>query len=187
MSQIIDKVYTVEEYFALEKTSEICHEFVHGKLIPIPGESKIANKIAGNCYFQFRLHLRDKPFEIFAHDVRLIIEKGSIYRYPDIAIAPTADNEDTHAILQPVVLVEVISGNSAATDRGDKLKEYLQLPSLQHYLIIDQEDCAVEIYFRQEKGWHFDIYSALTDTIELSALEARITLKDIYDGVSFTP
>lgn len=185
MIAIAEKIYTVEEYFALEEAAEERHEFAYGKLIPMPGESRNANKIGLNCAFSLRQNLKGKPFEVLAHDVRLIVERGGIFRYPDVMVAPIADDVDTHAITQPVFIAEVFSKNSADTDRGEKLLEYTQLPSLQHYLLISQNEYLVEIYSRRDTEWGFSYYKNPNDVIELAALGVELKVQDLYEEVVF--
>jgi Uma2 family endonuclease len=180
---VIEKKYTVEEYFDLEKTSEIRHEFVDGVLIPMPGESKIANKIAGNVYFQFRTALKKNVFEVFNHDVRTFLNNGKTYRYPDVVVAPIVDEEDTHAVMQPILIVEVFSENSLKTDTVDKLKEYLSLPTMQYYLIVSQTEPFVEVYSRNENKWEFTFCSQLDEVISLPILNAELAMKTVYEGV----
>ena len=180
-----ERIYTVEEYFELEKTSEIRHEFVHGKLIPSNGQSKCANEIVNNFYFQFRLQLQGKHLEIYTHDVRLMLEKSAHYRYPDLVVAPSADDEDTHAVIMPVALVEVLSESTSSADRGAKLKAYLKMPTLQYYLIIEQNELGVEVYTREENDWRYSFFTAPNDEVKLPALGATISLSNIYEGVSF--
>jgi Uma2 family endonuclease len=100
MPATTDKKYTVEEYFELEKTSPVRHEFVHGSLIPMTGESKKAKKIAANCLRMLADPLEEKGFEVFVHDVRLSVEERALYRYPELVVAPETDEEDTHAVFE---------------------------------------------------------------------------------------
>ena len=116
-----------------------------------PGESKIANEIAGNIYFTLRTKLNEQLHKIYMHDVRLIVREGHTYRYPDIMVAPASDQSDTHAVTQPVLIIEITSDQSVSIDRKDKLFEYKNIPSVQHYLIIDQSQYAVELYSREKE------------------------------------
>ncbi len=176
------KKYSVEEYFEIEKTSEIRHEFVNGELIDMPGESKIANKIARKIVRLLEDRLNSKVFDIFNHDVRLMLENNH-YRYPDIVVAPTIDDEDSHAITQPVLIVEVFSENSVKTDTVTKLKEYSVLPTLQYYLIVSQEEPLVEIYAKNGDKWEFRCYTNLQENIDLSTLNTSILMGDIFEGI----
>jgi Uma2 family endonuclease len=170
----------VEEYFELEKHSEIRHEYHYGKLIPMPGESKIANLIASNCNRVLFAALDEKGYQVFQSEVRTIVKDRKIYRYPDIVVAPESDDSDTHHIKEPVLMIEVFSDGSSKTDHEEKLKEYAAMPSVQYYLIISQYEMSVKIYTRQEKGWHYDIFENEEDIIDLPQLACSLSLKDIY-------
>ena len=180
-----EKKYTVEEYFELEKHSDIRHEFVNGKLIPMPGESVIANLIADNCGYNLRTQLSKKGYVIIRHDVRAIIQTRKIYRYPDVSVAKLSEITETHAITKPEMLIEVTSENSSKIDHDDKLKQYTTLPSLQYYMIISQEEMLVELYSRDEKGWRFEIFTNAEDTIGLPYFNGHLQLVDIYENVQF--
>lgn len=181
----LDKIYTVEEYFELEKHSDIRYEFVNGKLTPMPGESVIANIIAGNCDFQLRLSFRKKGYVVIRHDVRTIVKDRKIYRYPDVLLAKRDEIVQTHAITKPILLIEVTSENSAKTDNDAKVNEYINLPSTQYYLIIDQDEPRVKVYSRDERGWRFDVYDTLNDVIDLPNINFSLKLSDIYDDIVF--
>ncbi|MDX1940745.1 MAG: Uma2 family endonuclease [Saprospiraceae bacterium] len=185
MVQTSEKIYTVEEYFELEKTSEIRHEFVYGKLIPMSGESKIANKITGNCYRFLCDFLNDNLFEVYNHEVRLMIESGKLYRYPDLVVVPVADDVDTHATTQPILIIEVLSESTAAIDRGEKLRQYSNLPSLQYYLLISQNESVVEMYSRVEERWMLDFFTSLDETIELPILKVSLPMATVFQKVKF--
>ena len=180
-----EKIYTVEEYFELEKHSDIRHEFVNGKLIPMPGESVVANLIADNCGYNLRTQLSKKGYVIIRHDVRAIIQTKKIYRYPDVSIAKLSEITETHAITKPEMLIEVTSENSSKIDHDDKLKQYTTLPSLQYYMIISQEEMLVELYSRDEKGWRFEIFTNAEDIIGLPYFNGHLQLADIYENVQF--
>ena len=182
----IDKIYTVDEYFELEKHSEIRHEFVIGKLIALPGESVIANTITDNCGFSLRVQLNKKGYDTVRSDVRTIIKKGEKYRYPDVSVTKRSEITETHAITNPELLIEVSSDQSAKTDNETKLNEYITLPSVQYYLIISQYEMLVQLYKRDDQGWRFEVFSELSDEIKLSNLNCSLFLSGIYENVNFT-
>ncbi len=178
-----EKKYSAEEYFELEKTSEIRHEFINGDLIPMPGESKIANRIAGNIYFRLRMTLKMNVFEVFNHDVRTMLSVDKLYRYPDVVVAPIVDDEDSHAVTKPILIVEVFSDSSIKTDTTDKLREYSSLPTMQYYLIVSQTEPFVEVYSRNDQKWEFTCFTKLEETIPLTQLDAELTMNAIFEGV----
>ena len=183
--KIKEKIFTVEEYFELEKHSDIRHEFINGKLIAMPGESVTANFIADNCGFQLRTMLYKKGYGITRHDVRTVIDDRKNYRYPDVGVVKRAEITDSHAVRKPELLIEVTSENSVSTDRKEKLKEYTALPSLQYYLIVSQEEMLVEVYSRREKGWFYKVYESIHEEIPLPHLGCSLFLADIYENVVF--
>ncbi len=180
-----NRKYSVEEYFELETYSELRHEYVNGKIIPMPGESINANLIADNCGFYLRTQLSKKGYIIIRHDVRTIINKRKIYRYPDVAVGKLSEITETHAITKPEILIEVTSENSTKTDHDDKLKQYISLESLQYYIIISQEEMLIEIYSRTDKSWQFDVFADSTDIINLPHCGCHLKLSDIYENVTF--
>ncbi len=180
-----ERLLTVEEYFELEKNSEVRHEFYFGKLIDMPGESKNANRIAKKIESAFDAILDHKIFETFRGEVRLNINQTAIYRYPDVMIALISDDEDDYAVTQPIVIVEVLSDSTAKIDTGKKLREYTSLASLQYYLVVSQDEVLVQVNQRKGNSWEFSFYDKLTDEIQLSVFDKGVFLKDIYNGIVF--
>lgn len=183
LSATAEKSYTVEDYFELEKHSEIRHEFINGQLIPMSGESIIANRIAGNCGFYLELALRSAGYDIIRHDVRTIVELNKKYRYPDVQVVKRDTITETHAISSPVLLIEVSSQDSAKTDNETKLNEYVQLSSLQYYLIISQYEPLVQLYSRDDQGWRFEVFNHLAAEVSLPKLGCVLKVADIYENV----
>ena len=184
VAAIAEKKYTVEEYFELERNSTLRHEFVNGKLYKMPGESRIANRIATNCTLRLGF-LEDKGYDIIRHDVRTIVRARKNYRYPDLAVAKRSDDIDSHGVTKPELLIEVSSINSDKTDNTDKVAEYTALLSLQYYLVISQEEALVRVYNRDAQGWRFDIYRDLNQVIDLKHFDCTLKLSDIYKNVVF--
>ena len=185
MISTVEKIYTFEEYLELEKIAEIRHEFVNGKLISMPEETKKANLIAGNLYLIFRANLDDKHLASYFQDVRLEVENGRRYRYPDVVIAPSADDEDELAVKLPVIIVEVLSKSTASIDTNEKLEEYIKIPSLSHYLIVAQDKVSVQVYSRDKVFWQFKTYNSKEEMIILKDLSLEIEVKEIYKKIKF--
>ena len=183
MIAVAEKRYSVEEYFELEATAEIRHEFVDGILIPMPGESKIANKIAKNCIIALDRALEGKHQEIYSHDVRLAVKTGSVYRYPDLVVAPETDNADTHAILEPTLVIEVLPESTRNTDHSRKLTEYTNLPSLHYYFLVSQDECLIETYSRKNHEWVYNFHTNPTEKIPMPFFAAELLVGDVYKGV----
>lgn len=190
MSEFVDisqRIYTAEEYFEIENTSEVRHEFENGILIPMPGETLNANEIAGNISATLRKELRQKGYRIFTHDVRTIVREQRLYRYPDLVITASNTIKDIRHVTEAVLIVEVLSESTEDIDRNKKFRQYTALPSLQYYLMIHQDMALIEFY--QRKGdsntFEFNFFDKISETINLPFLEISITMEDIYEGIKF--
>ncbi len=185
MTLIAQKIYTVEEYFELERHSEVRHEFVYGQLIPMSGESRDANRIALNIYTMLNPVLEALGYEIYLHDVKTMVEESGIYRYPDLVVTPESDDEDTHVVKKPVLVAEVLSHNTAGVDRYEKLRQYCNMPTLQYYLIIEQDEPQIEMYVREGDTWEVRFFDASDKVIKLDKFETEISIKAMYRRVKF--
>ena len=185
LSVATKQIYTVAEYFELEKSSEMRHEFYYGKLIEMPGESKQANLIANNILVEWQKPLKQKGYRTYLRDVKTQVKVKDIYRYPDLVVAPKTDDSDDYVIKKPEFIAEVASENSMQRDSVVKLREYSNLPSLQYYLIISQDEMLVQFYSRTNKNWSFEIFDSPNETINCPTFNLKITLAEIYDDVVF--
>lgn len=185
LSVATKQIYTVDEYFELEKNSEMRHEFYYGKLIEMPGESKQANVIANNILVEWQKPLKQKGYRTYLRDVKTQVKVKDIYRYPDLVVAPKTDDSDDYVIKKPLFIAEVASENSMQRDSVVKLREYSSLPSLQYYLIISQDEMLVQFYSRTGKSWSFEIFDSPEEVIYCASFNLKITLAEIYDDVAF--
>lgn len=190
METVTEKGYTVEEYFAFCEQNVGRFEYVNGEIIEMSGESVAANQIAGNIHFYLRGLLEEQPFIFVQNAVKLQVKGGKAFRIPGFFIFHESGNQKKYAT-EPIFIVEVLSESSINTDRVTKLAEYTQIPTLQYYLIIEQEECLVEVFNREGKRWYVDFYSDLKETIDLPALNVKLPLSVIYKKinlpVSFSP
>jgi Uma2 family endonuclease len=184
MTAIAAKLYTVEEYFAHEERARERHEFYHGELIPMPGETTLANEIASNILVFFKLLFRGKPFRVYDHDIKLMVNPQLVYRYPDLVVIHESGNRKKY-VTDPILIVEVLSESTEQVDREKKRLEYLSLSSLQCYIMLHQDEPVAEVYSREGKRWAFDFYTELSDSIHMSALDCTLALSMIYEGVHF--
>lgn len=182
--EITEKLYTVEEWLEFEKHSDLRHEYVFGKLIPMAGEAKNANRIAINILKKLDDVFETKGFVIFTHDVKTQVVADRVYRYPDLVVAPVADDEHDYIVKHPVMMVEVASGDSGQRDRIKKRKEYLQIPSLWYYLVVDQDEMLVELHAREgSEQWTTQYFTEPEDEIVLQRFGTPLRISDIYDRV----
>jgi Uma2 family endonuclease len=183
MDLVAEKIYTVEEYFELERNSEVKHEFVEGQLIEMPGEKKVANKLSLRLSVVLLGLLNDNVYDVFIQDVRLSTVRGKRYRYPDVMVVPVIDDEDEYNVHQAVLIIEVLSPSTEKTDRNDKLKEYSKIPSVQYYLLVSQEEPIIELYRRNGDIFEYTFFTEKTDVINLPFFDIKFTLNDIYKNI----
>lgn len=184
MPATAERLLTLEEYLDFEEKTDVRHELVNGELRVMAGEPPLSNEIAGNLYLVLRPLLRGKPFKVYDHDVKLLIEHQGNVRYPDLVVV-RKEGVRKKLVTQPILIVEVLSDGTEAVDREDKRKEYLALPSLQYYLLVSQKEVLVEAYIRGERRWEFDFFTQLSDRFELTEAAVAFTVEDFYDSVEF--
>ncbi|MFN8347220.1 MAG: Uma2 family endonuclease [Spirosomataceae bacterium] len=183
METAAEKLYTVEEYFAFCAQNAGRFEYINGEIIERSGESVAANQIAGNIHRYLGNLLEEQPFIFVQNAVKLMVKGGKGFRIPDFLIFHESGNQKKYAA-EPILIVEVLSESTLTVDRVTKLAEYTQLPTLQYYLIIEQEECLAEVYNREGKRWYVDFYSDLNETIELPALNVKLPLSVIYKKIN---
>ena len=176
-----------QEYFDLEKRSEVRHEYVDGILFPTSGESRVNNRILRNCDRALYRQLLDTGCEIYTHVVRLIVKEDRIYRYPDLVVT-CAEETDSHAVTQPCLIIEVLSPSTEQTDRSQKLKEYTSLPALDYYLLVSTDEAVVECYSREpDGGWRYSFYTDLSEVVKLEKVKGiALGLAEVYQDVNFS-
>ena len=182
---------TPAEYLAQERKAEVRSEFINGEMFEMPGVSRKHGRIVINVIVELEPQLRDRPCEMHAVELRVKIPETESYLYPDIFIVdgePEVEDEHQDTVLNPRVLIEVLSPSTESYDRGLKFAHYRKMASLQEYILVSQTECRVERYLRQDDGtW---IYSETTDPagfLELASLGCRIPLSGIYRKVEFEP
>jgi len=169
-----------QEYLDGEKISEIKHEYVHGDVYVMAGTSKNHERIAVNILSEFSHHLKNSPCEPFGSDVKVRVPTGN-YRYPDCMVVCEDQTEDDYYTESPTILVEVLSRSTRKIDERDKRMEYLNIPSLEEYILIEQDFVDVEVV-RRKDGWRSQHYF-LGDELYLESIDLTLSVEDIYHRV----
>ena len=179
------QLLTVEQYLALETESEIRHEYIDGEILPMTGGTMIHDAIVVNITSAFIAQFVDTDCRIFTSNMRVGVSPTR-YVYPDLsAICGDAETDDgTTTLLNPTVVVEVISPSSIERDRVRKVELYRAVPSIQGYLILDQERVFAQWRTRTESGWHLQQFSDLDDEIALEPLNCVLSLAQVYRNVN---
>ena len=181
--------HTWEAYLELEAASDLRHEYHDGPIVSMAGATNRHNEIATNCNYLLKPIARKNGCKAYAMEVRLFRYQSKKYLYPDgMLTCQPLDLQSKNGVRNPLVLIEVLSDSSRETDRSFKLREYLRLPSLRHYLLIEQKHCEVQHFRRREdESWEVLFYEEMSQQIDLPELDLRITLADLYEGVEFGP
>jgi Uma2 family endonuclease len=188
MSAVLKKQWTAEEYLAFERASEEKHEFIGGHVYLMTGASRKHNLIVFNLAMTLGNQLRNRPCEAYVNDMRVRV-KGQDYTYPDVAVvcdSPAFEDADLDTLLNPTLLMEVLSPSTEQYDRGKKFESYRALGSLRDYVLISQDRPHIEHYVRQNEGtWLFSEVNGLDASLELASVGCTLTLADIYEKVVF--
>ncbi|TWT96613.1 hypothetical protein Pla108_23820 [Botrimarina colliarenosi] len=188
-TQTAPKTTTAADYLAFERKSEEKHEFVNGQIRLMSGASRNHNRIAANIGTLLGVGLKGKPCEHFISDMRVKVASGGRYTYPDLSVVcggPEFEDDVLDTLLNPNAIFEILSKSTAEYDRGDKFASYRNLPSLKEYLLVSQDAPQVEHFTRLDDGaWRFNPTEGLDSEVRLVTAEVVLTLRDIYDKVSF--
>jgi Uma2 family endonuclease len=177
---------TVEQYLTLERQSETRSEYLNGEVFAMTGASREHNLITGNVFGEIRAQLRGRSCEAYASDMRVAIPGTGLYTYPDVVVAcgpPQFEDGELDTLLNPTLIVEVLSASTEDYDRGTKFAHYRTLASLAEYVLVAQDKVHVEHFVRQAEGWLLTETDDLATTLDLPSIGCKLALADIYERV----
>ncbi|CAN5799867.1 MAG: Uma2 family endonuclease [Gemmatimonadetes bacterium] len=176
-----------EEYLAAEREAEYKSEYFGGEILAMTGASREHNLLVSNLVASLHPQLRGRPCELYPSDMRVKITRTGAYAYPDVVVVcgePEFEDEHVDTLLNPTVLIEVLSPSTERHDRGRKWEHYRRLPSLTEFLLVAQDKPRIEHYLRQEGGlWLFADASGEDASLRLSSIGCTLALRDVYDRV----
>lgn len=189
MSAVPKPLLTPHEYLARERLAETKSEYLRGEMFAMSGASREHNLIATNVSAELRQQLRERPCEFYQADMRVNVRPTGLYTYPDVTVVcgePRFEDAEVDTLLNPTVLVEVLSPSTADYDRGGKFAHYRRLESLREYVLISQDRSLVEHYVRQGADqWLLTEQRGLGAKLVLASIACRIALEEIYLKVQF--
>lgn len=187
--QTQQRYYTPEEYLAQEEVAEFRSDYRDGEIVLMTGASINHNQIAGNVYAFLKFMLRKTDIKPYIGDLRLWIPQYRQYTYPDVFLIqgqPVFQERRTDTILNPRLIVEVLSKSTKDYDRTDKFRYYRSIPELQEYVLINQYETEIEHYTKAEgNSWLFRAYESSTEKIVFASINVEMTIEDIYENVEF--
>jgi len=184
MSAVPQLKLTAEEFLAGERVAETKHKYLNGEVYAMAGASREHNVISGNVIRHLGNLLVGKPCEVYPSDMRLQVAETGLFTHPDIMVVcdkPVFVDDEVDTLLNPKLIVEVLSPTTEANDRGWKWAHYRQLRSLAEYILIPQDDYRVEQYSRQaDDSWLYREYRGLNDSLRIPLFGCEIPLSDIF-------
>ena len=194
-----EKLYTVEEYLAFERQSEEKHEYIDGRIIKVESEfdstamagaSRKHNLVSGNVFGELHSQSKGGNCESYINDMRVRM-KNNRYGYPNVVIVcgqPEFADDEFDTLLNPTLVVEVLSKSTRFRDKTEKLETYQKLESVCECLLIEQDKMRVELYKKQTpQQWLLQIAEEANDVITLESIKCELKLSDIYAQISFEP
>ncbi len=188
-----ERLYTLEEYLTLEETSAVKHEFHAGKRIEMPGGTFHHNAIGMNIGYALiqAIDAADKNCHVLSSDMKIFIPEARRALYPDVAVlceAPAFHADRRDMLLNPLLIVEVLSESTEAYDRGKKFHAYATLPAFREYVLIAQDKPMVEALYLQnpaENLWKRSVAEGLEATLTLYSINCTIALRDVYKRIEW--
>jgi Uma2 family endonuclease len=178
---------TVEEYLAQERQASGKSEYFNGESFAMAGASRRHNLIALNLAAELRAQLKQGPCEVYVSEMRVKVSRTGLYTYPDVVVVcedAQFEDDQVDTLLNPVVLVEVLSPSTADYDRGGKFEHYRTLASLQDYLLVAQDQYHVVHYTRQQDStWLLSETSDRQGSLHLFQLRCDLLLSEVYAKV----
>ncbi|MGD9857320.1 MAG: Uma2 family endonuclease [Planctomycetaceae bacterium] len=189
MSTSAFKRYTVDEYLAFERASDIKHEFYDGEIFAMAGATEGHNLIVGNLVRRLGNALDGRPCRVYPSDMKVLCPSG-LRAYPDVTVVcdePRFESDRREVLLNPLVIIEVLSESTELYDRRDKFRNYWEIDSLAAYVLVSHTGHRVEHYARgpQARQWVLTTADGTQSTIALPALGCSVPLQEIYAKVEF--
>jgi len=188
LSREHDKI-SPAEYLSMERYSEIRNEYFDGEIFAMAGASREHNQISSNIVRVIGNQLLEKPCNIYSSDMKVKVKEIEKYTYPDIVIAcetETYADDNNDVLLNPMVIMEILSDSTEAYDRGAKFAHHQLLDSLVDYILISQYFCQVEIFTRRDDDtWIYSKYATMEDVVTIGSIHCELSISEIYRKVTF--
>jgi Uma2 family endonuclease len=179
---------TPEQYLAMERNADFKSELCNGFIIAMAGGSREHNVISGNLHGEIRSQLKGRPCEVYTSDMRVRVSMAGLFTYPNVVAVcgePRFLDGRSDTLLNPPVIVEVLSASTESYDRGEKFMHYRRLESLREYVLVAQDKVLVERYTRQGDEWLLTEFRHVDQTLQLASIGCAVQLREIYSRIEF--
>ena len=174
--------YSLDEYFAVEETSQVKNEYYDGEIFAMAGASLQHNRIAANLLSLIRPAVASRGCEAFGSDLR-VQTPGGLFTYPDVSVVcgePLLVQGRPDTLTNPLLLIEVLSDATREYDRGQKFALYKEIPSLREYMLVEQNGVLVEAFQVSGSKWEPHVYDSLDATLPAESIGITIPLREVY-------
>lgn len=186
--QQTEKTYTAEDYLKLDRQDAGKQEYSNGKVVNASGSSRRHNLIGSNTTIAIGSRVRGHKCEVYVNDMRVKLAPHN-YCYPDVVVVngePSFEGKELDILLNPTVIVEIMSRATLNHDKTEKLDRYLAMSSVREIMLVKEEEMRVEHYFKQTQNqWTYKIYSNREDIISIESVNCKISLSEIYSQIKF--
>ncbi len=180
-----------EEYLAMERRTEEKHEYFNGEVFAMVGASPNHVLIVTNVVAELHAQLKKRPCSVYSTALRVKVSPTGLYTYPDVVVVcgeSRFDDKAKDTLVNPTLIVEVLSETTKDYDRGEKFEHYRTVPSFVEYVLIAQDRRHIENFIRQpDKRWLFSETNRMEDTVELSSIGCSLSLVEVYDKIGMSP
>jgi Uma2 family endonuclease len=181
---------TPEKYLAIERQNEYKSEYLDGEMVAMTGATRRHSIIAFNIANELGPQLKGRPCEAYISEMRVRIpERG--YVYPDVVVVcgePRLEDDYLDTLLNPTVIIEILSESTERYDRTKKFAFYRTIESLNEYVLVAQDEYRIEQYTKQPDGrWLLTDHRSLSDVVELASVQCTLALREVYEKVSLPP
>jgi Uma2 family endonuclease len=181
---------TEEQYLEIERAAEFKSEYYQGEMFAMAGAKEAHNLVVANLMRELGQQLRRGPCRLYPSDMRVRVGTSGLYTYPDVVVVcgePRFLDDQRDTLLNPNLVVEVLSPSTEAYDRGRKFQRYQTVESLTEYLLVSSDRVQVELYTRQAEGrWLLTSADRSEDALDLQSVGCRLVLSDVYEKVDLT-
>jgi len=180
---------TPEEYLVRERAAEYKSEYFNGEIFAMAGASRPHNLITGNIYGELYIQLKSRSCNVYPSDMRLKVSATGLCTYLDVMVVcgeEQFDDAEEDTLLNPTLIVEVLSKSTQNFVRGTKFEHYSKIHSFQEYLLVSQNRPRLELYTKQSVGrWMLAEFESLDEMVKLASINCELALKDVYRQVNF--
>ena len=189
MSAVPKRMLTPAEYLTIERAAEFKSEFYRGEMFAMADASREHILIAGNVTGELRNQFKGRCCEVYSNDMRVKVSATGLYTYPDVVIVcgePEFLDAEVDTLLNPTVLIEVLSPSTESYDRGAKAEQYRRIPTLREHVLITQDRPHVDVLIRQADGsWLLRETNDLDQVVTLPSVSVSLPMREIYDRITF--